>query len=76
MKTFTCRELGGTYEMAFSGETFEGLMNQAVGHMMSDDAHRASIMGMEARTGENQEQWMTRMRAEFSERRRLAPMSA
>ncbi len=65
MKTFTCKELGGTCDQTFSGETFEALMNQAVGHMMSDDAHRASIMGMEARTGENQEQWMTRMRAEF-----------
>jgi len=34
-------------------------------HMMVDDAHKASIMAMEERTGENKEQWMERVQREF-----------
>jgi predicted small metal-binding protein len=64
-KTFTCKELGGVCDMEFSGETFMEIMQQAGQHMMSDDAHKASIMDMEKRTGENKEQWMDRMQKEF-----------
>lgn len=65
MKTFTCRELGGTCDEEFSGETFEEVMQKGGAHMMSDEAHTTSIMNMEERTGENKEQWMERMQKEF-----------
>lgn len=64
-KTFTCRELGGVCDEKFSGETFMDVMEKGASHMMSDDAHRASIMDMEKCTGENKEQWVDRMRQEF-----------
>ena len=67
-KTFTCRELGGICEEKFSGNTFEEVMQKGVVHIMTDDAHRQSIMDMEKRTGENKEQWMARMQREFDAR--------
>jgi len=36
--------------------------------MMSDEAHKANIMDMEKRSGENQDQWMARMQKEFEAR--------
>ncbi|MBX4210833.1 DUF1059 domain-containing protein [Candidatus Parcubacteria bacterium] len=68
-KTFTCRELGGTCDKTFSGNTFGEILEKAMPHMMSDDAHRASIMDMEKQTGENKEQWMERMQNEFNAKR-------
>lgn len=65
MKTLTCRELGGTCDEQFSGETFNETVQKAMPHMMGDDAHKTSIMSMEERTGENKEQWMARMQGEF-----------
>lgn len=67
-KTFTCRELGGVCEKKFSGETFMEIVQNGMPHMMSDVAHKASIMDMEKRTGENQTQWMERMQREFDAR--------
>jgi predicted small metal-binding protein len=64
-KTFTCRELGGVCDERFSGDTFTEIMQKGAQHMMSDDAHKASIMDMEKRTGENQGQWMERTQREF-----------
>ena len=64
-KTFTCRELGGTCDETFSGDTFMEIMQKGAAHMMSDDAHRSSIMDMEKRTGENKGEWLERMRKEF-----------
>lgn len=64
-KTFTCRELGGTCEEKFSGNTFMEIMQKGAMHMMSDEAHKESIMSMEKRTGENKQQWMGRMQCEF-----------
>lgn len=65
IKTFTCRELGGVCDEKFSGETLMEIIQKGMPHMMSDDAHKASIMDMEKRTGENREQWMARMQQEF-----------
>lgn len=42
------------------------VMQKGAAHMMSDEAHKESIMGMEQRTGENQQQWMDRMQKEFN----------
>ena len=67
-KTFTCTELGGTCDQKFSGNTLMEIVNQAMPHMMSDEAHKANIMDMEKRTGENQDQWMARMQKEFDAR--------
>lgn len=67
-KTFTCRELGGVCEERFSGESLAEIMQKAGPHMMSDDAHKASIMSLSHRTGETQEQWMARMQQEFDAR--------
>lgn len=64
-KTFTCKELGGTCGQKFIGETLMEIIQKAMPHMMSDEAHKVSIMGMEKRTGENQEQWMARMQKVF-----------
>ena len=64
-KTFTCGELGGVCDETFTGETFEEIMQKAMPHMMSDEAHKENIMNMEQRTGENKEQWMERMQKEF-----------
>lgn len=44
------------------------IMQKGASHMMSDDAHKASIMDMEKRTGENKEQWMERMQQAFDAR--------
>ncbi|RJQ36429.1 DUF1059 domain-containing protein [Candidatus Parcubacteria bacterium] len=67
-KTFSCRELGGVCDETFSGNTFDQIMQNGARHMMADDAHKASIMDMEKRTGENKEQWMARMQREFDAR--------
>jgi hypothetical protein len=67
-KTFTCKELGGVCGEKFSGETFADIVQKAMPHMMSDEAHTASIMDLESRTGENQAQWMDRMQGEFDTR--------
>lgn len=64
-KTFTCKELGGVCEERFSGETFGEIMQKGAAHIMSDETHKASIMGMEKQTGENKDQWMARMQREF-----------
>jgi predicted small metal-binding protein len=67
-KTFKCRELGGTCEQPFSGESLAEILQQGAPHMMTDEAHQASIMDMEARTGENKDQWIDRMQREFDDR--------
>jgi len=67
-KTFTCRELGGVCEEKFSGENLMEVVQKGMSHMMSDEEHKKSIMDMEKRTGENKEQWMTRMQQEFDAR--------
>lgn len=64
-KTFTCRELGGICDEEFSGNTLMEIMSKGTPHMMADEEHKASIIDMEMRTGENQEQWMERMQQEF-----------
>lgn len=64
-KTFTCKELGGVCEQKFTGATLMEIIQKGMPHMMSDEAHKASIMGVENRTGENQEQWMARMQKVF-----------
>ena len=64
-KTFICKELGGTCDQKFSGASLMEIVQQAMSHMMADEAHKASIMDMEKRTGENQAQWMERMQKEF-----------
>lgn len=64
-KTFGCKELGGVCDEKFSAETLMDIVQKAMPHMMSDEAHKTSIMEMEKRTGENQTQWMERMQKEF-----------
>lgn len=64
-KTFTCRELGGICDTSFSADTFDGIVQQGMGHIMTDQAHTAHVMSLEERTGENREQWMARMQSEF-----------
>ncbi len=64
-KTFTCKELGGICDEEFSGETFMDIVNKGMGHMMSDEAHKAKIMNMETETGRTKEQWMEKMQKEF-----------
>jgi predicted small metal-binding protein len=68
-KTLTCRQLGGTCDEQFPGSSFTEIMQHVAPHMMADEAHKASIIGMEERTGENKEQWMARMQAEFDAKR-------
>ena len=67
-KTFICKELGGVCDEKFSGTTLMEIVGQAMPHMMSDETHKANIMDMEKRIGENQEQWMVRMQKEFDAR--------
>lgn len=69
-KTFTCKELGGVCDEKFSGDTFMEIVEKCMPHMMSDEVHKANIMDMESRTGENKEQWMVRMQSEFDVRPR------
>lgn len=64
-KSFTCKELGGTCDEKFSGESLMEIVGKGMPHMMSDEAHKVSIMDMEKRTGENKEAWMARMQREF-----------
>ncbi len=68
MKTFRCKELGGICDQKFCGATLMEIVVQAMPHMMFDEAHKANVMGMEKRTGENQDQWMVRMQKEFDAR--------
>ncbi len=67
-KTFICTELGGVCTEKFSGDTLMEIVGKAMPHMMSDESHKASIMSMEERTGENKVQWMERMQKEFDEK--------
>jgi hypothetical protein len=64
-KTLTCRELGGLCDQAFSADTLMGVMQQAMPHMQSDDAHKAQIGNLSKTTGETREVWMARMQREF-----------
>ena len=67
-KTFTCKELGGVCDEKFRGESVMEIIQMGGSHMMSDDAHKTAVMSLEERSGENREQWMARMEAEFAER--------
>ncbi|MEQ1610339.1 MAG: DUF1059 domain-containing protein [Hyphomonadaceae bacterium] len=64
-KTFICRELGGTCDAQFSGDTVMEIMQKAGPHMMSDEAHKAAVMSLQERTGESKDQWMVRIQGEF-----------
>lgn len=63
-KTFTCKELGGVCDQTFSGESFDEIMQKAMPHMMSDEAHKEKIMNM-GNGSETKEEWMIRMQKEF-----------
>ena len=67
-KTFTCHELGGVCEEKFSGNTFMEVIQKGMQHMGIDEAHQKHMMSMSERTGENKDQWMQRMQAEFDAR--------
>ena len=67
-KTFTCRELGGTCDQSFTGESVEDILRQAGSHMMADEEHAAAIMALAERTGESKEAWTERMKKEFDAR--------
>ena len=67
-KTFTCRELGGVCDEKISGGTFMEIINKGMGHMQSDDAHKAKMASMSNTTGETQEAWFARMQKEFDAR--------
>jgi hypothetical protein len=64
-KTFTCRELGGTCDATFAGDTVMDIVQKAGPHMMSDEAHKSAVMSLPERTGENKQQWMDRIQREF-----------
>ena len=67
-KTFSCQELGGVCEEKFSGDSLSDIMQKAMPHMMSDDAHKTHMMTLAETLGENKEAWMGRMQKEFDER--------
>jgi predicted small metal-binding protein len=67
-KTFTCSELEGLCDEKFSGETLDGVMQNAVPHMMGDEAHKTHIMNIEKTTGETKEMWIARMQKAFAEK--------
>ena len=64
-KTFTCKELGGICDEAFSGESLMEIMQKGMTHMQADPAHIERMMNLSKETGETKEQWMTRMQGEF-----------
>ena len=64
-KTFTCRELGGVCDKAFSGDSVMSIMQQAMPHMQSDDAHKEHIAKLSESSGESREAWMERIQGEF-----------
>jgi len=64
-KTFSCRELGGVCDEAFSGESVMSIMQQAMLHMQSDDAHKEHIAKLSESSGESRDAWMARMQREF-----------
>ena len=68
-KTFTCRELGGTCDERFSGETLEEIMQKGMTHMGTDEAHMARIQNLSNETGESKEAWFARMQKAFNERK-------
>ena len=68
-KTFTCKELGGICDAAFSGETFPEIIDKAMPHMMSDDAHKAKMTNMPKVAPMTKEQWFEKMQAEFNARK-------
>ena len=67
-KTFTCKELGGICDEKISGSTFPEIIEKGMKHIMSDEAHKAKIMGMPKST-ETKEQWFERMQKEFDARK-------
>jgi predicted small metal-binding protein len=64
-KTFTCKELGGVCDAAFSGDSLMSIMQKAMPHMQSDEAHREHIAQLAETSGESQEQWFERMQTAF-----------
>lgn len=72
MKTMTCKQLGGACDVAFTGETFEELSEQAKAHgfemfQKQDPAHMKAIMDMQQKmqTPEDMAKWMEEKRKEF-----------
>lgn len=64
-KTFTCKELGGICDEAFSGDTLDEIIQKGMGHMGIDEAHKSKIANLETDSGENKQQWYARMQQEF-----------
>ena len=64
-KTLTCTELGGVCERTFSGDSLTDIMQKAMPHMQSDEAHKSHIANLSETSGESQEQWFGRMHQVF-----------
>lgn len=64
-KTFTCKELGGVCDDAFSGDSLKDIMQKAMPHMQSDEAHRSHIAELSETTGESGDEWFVRMQRAF-----------
>ena len=69
-KTITCREMGGTCDEGFSGESLKEISDQGYAHVQgaADDEHKALFEKMQASTPEEMAAWNTKMEAVFAEK--------
>lgn len=59
MKKFTCREMGGTCEAEFEGETMEEVVGKGAQHIMTttDEDHKTMKDQMQNNTEEDKVKW-------------------
>ena len=65
MKTVTCKEMGGTCDMEFTGETMEEVAGMGGKHLMntSDEAHKPMREMMANSKKEDQAKWFSDFKA-------------
>lgn len=68
MKTFTCRDMGGSCDASFSGESADEVGKKGGEHIMSttDDAHKAMRDQMAVSSEEDKATWWTKFREQFA----------
>jgi predicted small metal-binding protein len=72
MKTLTCRDLGGSCDLAFTGESFEEIGEKCHEHVMeqihkADEAHISAANKMRDATADKQKVLIAEFKRKFDE---------
>ena len=71
MKKFTCREMGGTCDMEFTGENMQEVASKGGQHLMTttDEGHKPMRDQMENGTKEDQAKWFEWFQGEWDKKK-------